>query len=414
MEKIAIKDCEILIPNEKTDRTLFSCIACDQFTSEVEYWQKLDKLTSGHKRALDLIFPEVYLGKDDDARIKSINENIKQYLKDGVFLRLNKGFILTVRKTPYVEKRIGLIGALDLEEYDYKKDSKTLVRATEGVIEERIPPRVKIRENALMEFPHIMVLYDDEKKEIAEYLYKNRNNYEKIYDFPLNMGGGSVEGYFIPDKDLVLSKFSELLNEDRLKQKYVAVDKFLFAVGDGNHSLATAKRHWERVKATLSEKERETHPARYALAEFNNIYDEGIYFEPIYRFIKLKSENDAKTLTKRLTDFVCGIKIIVGNKVVGKTDNDNIPQKIKTTDEIVKEFIEKNGGSIDYVHGEDNLKELVNNNAYSIGVMFEKIEKSLLFSYVSKNGPFPKKTFSMGEGIEKRYYFEGRIIKEEL
>jgi len=405
---IGIKPAKILLPKD-CDMTAWACIACDQFTSESAFWEELQKFTCGKPTTLDLILPEIYLSDNADERIARINRNISDYEKNGIFTELPEGFILTVRSTPFVKRRIGLIGALDLTKYDFSKKSDALIRATEGTIEERIPPRLKIRKDADMEFPHVMVLYDDEKKEIAEYFYEHRGEYKKLYDFDLNMGGGHVEGYFIGDVDLVLEKFSRLLDGDRLTAKYGREDRFLFAVGDGNHSLATAKRHYEKVCENLSEEEKKNHPARYALCEFNNVYDDGIYFEPIFRFVKgVDPEQFIKGAEKH--DFG-GVTVCNGEKELKKKGKNDIPGGIRETDAYIKEYITENGGSGDYIHGEKNLKDLVKANPDSVGIIFDKLDKKDLFKYVSNFGAFPRKTFSMGEGIEKRYYLEGRKIK---
>ena len=282
--KLGLKEAKILLP-KTDDYTAWACIACDQFTSEHDYWDALKEQVSGKKTTLDLVLPEIYLDDKTDERIEKINKNIRSYIADGVFTELEKGFILTVRSTPYVERRIGLVGAIDLDEYEYSKKSEALIRSTEGTIEERIPPRLKIRKDAEVEFPHVMVLFDDEKREILEDLYARRDDFKKVYDFDLNMGGGHVEGYFISDFESVIKSFENVLDPDRLVKKYGKEDKFMFAVGDGNHSLATAKAHWNNIKKTLKEDELDNHPAKYALCEIVNIYDEGIYFEPIYRFV---------------------------------------------------------------------------------------------------------------------------------
>ncbi len=406
MKNTGIFAPEILLPN-CDDLTAWACIACDQFTGEPEYWRQLDQVTSGKTRALDLILPEAFLSEDNSALIEKINGNIRSYLENGKFNKLDKGFILTVRSTPYVPRRIGLVAAVDLEQYEYKQGKKPLVRATEGTVEERIPPRLKIRKDAEVELPHVMVLFDDEKREITEELYENRNAYQKVYDFDLNMNGGHIEGYFIPEGN-ILTKFSALLDEDRLVEKYGSADQFAFAVGDGNHSLATAKEHWNVVKSKLSLEQAQTHPARYALAEFVNIYDEGIYFEPIYRFVK---GVDVDAFVAGLSKLDCGVIGIYAKgttqKVEGKA---SLPDGIRTTDAYIKDYISKFGGEVDYIHGESNLKKLVD-DADAVGVLFEKLDKSELFKYVSANGSFPRKTFSMGEGVEKRYYLEARKIK---
>jgi len=354
--------------------------------------------------------PEIYLDEKCDERIAKVNANMRKYIEDGVFNELPEGFILTVRQTPFCERRIGLVACIDLECYEYKSGSKSLIRATEGTIEERIPPRLKIRKDADIEFPHVMILCDDEKREIIEKLYENREKFKKIYDFELNMGGGKIEGYFIEDGTDVLDKFSALLDEDRLIRKYGTVDYFALAVGDGNHSLATAKTHWNKVKSNLDESQIKTHPARFALAEIVNIYDEGIYFEPIYRFV---SGVDVSKFLEGLKAVDGGkIRVMQNGKAQFSVDGKNsLPEGIKAIDDYVKEFLEKNGGAVDYVHGESNLESLISGDKNSVGILFEKLDKHDLFKYVSQKGAFPRKTFSMGENIEKRYYLEGRKIK---
>ena len=412
MKDIAIKEDKILLPNESVDMSKWACIACDQFTSENEYWESLENFVKGSKTTLDLTLPEIYLEDNAEKRIEKINKNIKEYLESGVFTTYGNGFILTVRKTPFVERRIGLVASLDLEKYEYSQKSSSLVRATEGTIEERIPPRLKIRKNADIEFPHVMVLFDDEKREITEELYKNRQNYKKVYDFELNMGGGSIEGYYIDNAKEVLDKFASLLDSDRLVKKYGKEDNFLFAVGDGNHSLATAKTHWINIKATLDKEEIDTHPARYALVELVNIYDEGIYFEPIYRYV---FGVDKKAFLQGLNNVDGGTMHIYANGEITLSEGKNeLPDGIRAVDKYIKEYIEKFGGSVDYVHGESNLKKLVDAKDDAVGILFEKLDKADLFRYVSKNGAFPRKTFSMGEGVEKRYYLEGRRITKWL
>ena len=400
-----LESAKILLP-KNCDMSKWACIACDQFTSEKDYWEQLEKFIGDDKSTLRLTLPEIYLEDDADSRIARINKNIKDYLDSGVFAQLKEGFVLTIRKTPFVERRIGLVGAIDLEQYEYAKQG-SLVRATEGTIEERIPPRLKIRKDADVEFPHVMVLFDDEKREITEELYKNRQSLEKLYDFELNMGGGKIEGYFVP-ADGIKEKFLKLLDSQRLIEKYGKDDKFAFAVGDGNHSLATAKTHWNNLKNSLSEEEKINHPARYALVEFVNIYDEGIYFEPIYRYVFGVDK----------VDFIKGLEQVDGGKMRvyadGKIENydgkNSLPEGIRAVDAYVKEYIAKKGGGVDYVHGESNLKKLVDDKGDAVGVLFEKLDKADLFKYVSNNGAFPRKTFSMGEGVEKRYYLEGRKI----
>lgn len=409
MKQTGLKSTNILLPNVE-DYSAWACIACDQFTSELDYWNSLKDFVGDKKSTLNLTLPEIYLEDNVDERIAKINQNIKEYLDGGVFKALKEGFVLTIRSTPYVKRRIGLIGAVDLEKYEYSKNSDALIRATEGTIEERIPPRLKIRKNADMEFPHVMVLFDDEKREITEPLYEQRESLEKLYDFELNMGGGHIEGYFVPASDIE-QKFSALLDSDRLIAKYGREDKFAFAVGDGNHSLATAKTHWNNVKQNLSEEEKENHPARFALVEFVNVYDEGIYFEPIFRYVY---GIDKQKFLKEFAGVDGGImRVYCDGTTEDRKGKNTLPDGIRAVDGFIKEYLAKNGGTVDYIHGETNLKKLVDDNGSAVGILFEKLDKGDLFKYVSQNGAFPRKTFSMGEGVEKRYYLEGRRITND-
>ena len=408
MKRTGFYPAKILMPTG-CDMQKWACIACDQFTSESDYWDKLSAFVGDARSTLKLTLPEIYLNDRPEERIELINANIDGYLSGGVFEELPSGYVLTVRSTPFVKRRIGIVACVDLDAYDYKKGSRSLVRATEGTIEERIPPRLKIRENAAVEFPHIMVLYDDEKREIAEGLYARRAEFKKIYDFELNMNGGRIEGYFIPESENLGEKFSALLDTERLINKYGVADGFAFAVGDGNHSLATAKAFREKKKVGLTEKEAETDPARFALCEFVNIYDDGIYFQPIFRFVK---GVDADKFASEIKKAVKGhYRVVAGGKVEDIKGDGSLPKVISDIDGFIAGNISAHGGSVDYVHGESNLRTLVESDKNSVGIMPDTLDKSELFRYVSAHGVFPRKTFSMGEGVEKRYYLEGRKIK---
>ncbi len=399
---------KILLPNV-LDMQTWSVIACDQFEAEKDYWEELRKKVGDSKSTLNLILPEIYLNDDADGRIKKINATMKEYLLSNTFTELEEGFILTVRKTAYKDRRIGLIGKIDLENYEYSDKSEALIRSTEKTIEERIPPRLKVRKDADIEFPHIMILFDDEKREINEELYKNRNSFKKVYDFELNMEGGHIEGYFISKTDEIMQKFSSLLEDKRLISKYGKSDKFAFAVGDGNHSLATAKAHWNNVKKNLTEEKRKVHPARFALVEAVNIYDDGIYFEPIYRFV---SKIDVDKFISLLKDKDFGdVKLYYKGKEQDFLGKKSLPEGIKEADAFIKDYIDKFGGKIEYVHGDKSVKALADKTEGSIAILFKKLKKEDLFKFVSEKGSLPRKTFSMGEAREKRYYLEGRKIK---
>lgn len=406
--KNIVRETEILLPDVE-DMGAWAVIACDQYTSNPEYWKTLEKTVGDKPSALNVVLPEIYLDGTESERITKINANIDKYLSDGTLKALKKGMILTVRSTPFVKRRIGIICAVDLEEYDYSPAAKLPIRATEGTIEERIPPRIKIRENASAEFPHIMMLIDDEKRAVIEKVYEKRGKLEKLYDFDLNMGGGHIEGYFIKNCLPIKRGIAGLLNKKRLTAKYGTDDKFLIAVGDGNHSLATAKVLWNRVKENLSAKERKNYPARFALCEIVNVYDEGIYFLPIHRLVK---GVDVTAFLKGLVEIDGGkTKVIAGNDEYIREGKNSLPDGIRAVDGYIKEYIRVHGGEVDYVHGDDELKQHVVTDDKAVGIMFDKMDKSELFRYVSASGALPRKTFSMGESVEKRYYLEGRKIK---
>lgn len=267
-----VKIPEILLP-ANADMHKWAVNACDQYTSDYEYWREVENLTVGSPSAFNLIFPEIYLKDQPEKRISRINETMRAYLSGGVFKKICGGFILVERTTPS-GTRTGIVLSVDLEDYSYEAGAKTLIRSTEATILERIPPRVEIRKNAPVELPHAMLLYDDPQNTVLKAVSRG----EVLYDFRLMQNGGRVKGTFITNAEEVTSALYALLDGRR--------EKLLFAVGDGNHSLATAKTCWENLKASLSEKERENHPARYALVEVVNEYDPALNFQPIHRFVK--------------------------------------------------------------------------------------------------------------------------------
>jgi len=398
---------KVLLP-DGVDMTAWAVVACDQFTSEKEYWEKLEKTIGTKPSTLKLILPEVYLKDNFNKRIDSINRTMEKYLDSGIFKNELESFILIERQTPYQKKRLGLIIAVDLEEYSYKKDEKPRIRATEGTIIERLPPRMKIREKAIIEFPHIMILIDDIDKSVIEPLYERREKLEKLYDFELNMGGGHIKGYKADNNEAIKESILSLLNKESLIKKYGRAEEFLFAVGDGNHSLATAKNCWENLKKTLSAEQIKNHPARFALCEMVNVYDEGLCFEPIHRFVEgVDTEKFIKNLPQSGKD--SGGILISGKKQPYYVSFD-IAVAVKTVDDYITLYIKENGGNVDYVHGETSLTALTLKNKNSVGIILPKMKKETLFLSVMDNGCLPRKTFSMGEAVEKRYYLEGKKI----
>jgi hypothetical protein len=391
---MTIKIPEILLP-KNVDWYAWAVNACDQYTSDLDYWTKVEKIAADRKSTLKLIYPEIYLKDHPEERIKSINSTMQEYLDEGVFEKVEGGFILVERTTPHSGTRTGVLLSIDLEDYSFERGAKTLIRSTEATILERIPPRVKIRENAPIELPHIMLLYNDKENVVLHTVKRGK----KLYDFDLNMGGGHVEGTYIDNAEEVTNAFMSLIEGKK--------DKFLFAVGDGNHSLATAKTCWENIKKGLSKEERENHPARFALCEAVNIYDSALRFEPIHRYVKTSNEGDftsGMNLTGEGTARMC-----IGGSCTEISFDKDIPAGIRKLDEYIAEFIKQYGGEVDYIHGEEELKTLTENGG--AGILLPAIKKSDFFEAIQKGGNLPRKTFSMGEGFEKRYYIEAKMIK---
>lgn len=402
-----IRSCDILVPNN-CDHQKWSVVACDQFTSERGYWKKLEDFVGGADSTLKLIFPEAYLeDSDKDERIDNINRTMKEYLDGGVFKTLKDSFIVCKRTTASGISRLGIVLAVDLEDYCFTHPSNAYIRSTEGVVLDRIPPRLKIRHDAPVELPHIMLLIDDRKHSVIEPIWAAREGLEKVYDFDLNMGGGHLEGYRI-DSQIVIDEFGKYV--DSVQDLYgTGKNDFIFAVGDGNHSLATAQAHWNRIKEGLTDAQKAVHPARFALCEVENLHDDGIVFEPIHRFVFGVGEDFIRYMQANLS----------GEKEVKAFDKngeyvlkvDRIGAKaIKDIQSAIDEYLKAHGGTVDYIHGIEHLKDVASRND-GVAIAMPKIEKEELFDYVLKNGTLCRKAFSMGEAEEKRYYFEAKKIK---
>lgn len=382
------------------DLGAWATIACDQYTSDGAYWQKLESFVGDKPSTLNLIFPEIYLGDNDSQRIARINENMRKYLASGVF-RPYTGLVL-VERTTRSGTRTGILLAVDLEEYSFRPASKAPVRSTEATILERIPPRVAIRKDAPIELPHIMLLYDDAYGEVLAAAERG----EKLYDFELNMGGGHVKGTAITNGEEVISRLMRLSRIPESVKKYGRAEELLFVVGDGNHSLAAAKQCWDDLKSSLTPEEREVHPARFALAEGVNIYDPALRFEPIHRFVKTDKPD---LFLKGMPSGGSGRAVVVIDGKRGAVHfPENIPEGIRALDEYITTFITTHGGSVDYVHGADEVAAL---SGDGVGILLPAISKNDLFRLVIEGGNLPRKTFSMGDGDEKRYYIEAKAIK---
>ena len=389
---------EIILPAEGIDPAKWAVIACDQHTSDPAYWEELEAFVGDAPSALRLTLPEIYLSSPDcGERIQRICAEMQRYRREGLFRKLPQGFILVTRKTPFSSPRTGIVLSVDLEEYSYLPDSKTRIRASEATILDRIPPRLKIREKVDLEFPHIMLLYNDPQDTVLGSL--KGADLPVLYDFTLNMGGGSVCGKLISQTQEIISRFEALVR-----------DGLLFMVGDGNHSLATAKAAWEKIKPTLSASERENHPARYALCEAVNLYDEGIQFEAIHRVVKgVDAQEFARSFST--TGGIGAGKIYIGGEGREISLPTSVPMAVAETDTAIAAYLEERGGCVDYIHGEEALCKLTRDHADCVGIALPKMKKSEMFTYVASYGCLPRKTFSMGESEEKRYYIEGKEIR---
>lgn len=404
----AIKVPDILIP--RCDLTKWATVACDQFNADPEYWRTLREFVGDAPSSLNLVCPEIYISNDLEKQTESVVKRMNEYLKSGLFDRY-EGFVLTVR-TLGAKRRIGLVAAVDIEKYDWKTE-RAEIRATEETIEDRLPVRVAIRSRAVLELPHVLTLLDDRGKKVIEPLYARRGELKKLYDFDLNMGGGHVEGYLVEKEDAekVVGLFDGFLYSEEQTAKYGYDAGVLLAVGDGNHSLATAKVYWENLKRTLNEKELDTHPARFALVEINNLYDDGIEFQPIHRLIY---GMERELVERKINELAARENVSFekkGDGIFGISGSFPNSELIRIGEEIAQ-AVKKAGANIEYIHGDERLAEAVVRTS-GVGIVMPEFVKSELFGYMLDKGKLPKKAFSIGDGEFKRYYLESRLIKPE-
>ena len=403
---------DILLPApENTDLTRYACIACDQFTSEPAYWEEVEKTVGDAPSALRLILPECYLGKEtageEKARITAIHTAMRDY-RDNL-LTVHKDSMVYLRRTDsHGHIREGLIGKIDLEDYDYLPGAKTPIRATEGTVLSRIPPRVRVRRDAPLELPHVMLLFSDKEDRLFSFL--RHAPLEKAYDFPLMSGGGRDTGFFLSAE--VQSRVSSLLDA------LTAGTDFAFAVGDGNHSLATAKACYEELKKNIGAEKAAAHPARYALVELVNLFDASLVFEPIYRLLSGSCEKEtdaslaawAAARTGETTLRVLRISEQGEREFLLPAAEGALPVAV------LQEFLDSYTAAHpeitpDYIHGEDSLRALATRPG-AVGFLFAGMRKEELFPAVAQGGSLPRKTFSMGDARDKRYYLEARAITE--
>ena len=418
---VPFKRANILLP-KNAEMEKWAVVACDQYTSEPEYWKEVENIVGDAPSTLKITLPEIYLEQDNVAeRIANINKEMDHLLSTDFFKTLDNSLIYLERTGADGKVRKGLIGMVDLENYSYEKGSQSLIRATEGTVLERIPPRVRVRENASLELPHVMLLIDDEKKEIIEGLTDKVTSEDVVYDFDLMQNGGHVKGYKVPENlmDGIFKGLEELADKDNFEAKYDVKDKgvLLFSVGDGNHSLATAKACYENLKKTMSEEEAKNSPARYALVEVVNLHSDALEFEPIHRVVfgvepaKMIEEFEKYYDVSRTPGEGQKVEYVYEGKnetLYIKNPKSNLA--VGSLQMFIDSYIKEYGGKVDYIHGDDVTKEL-GSKPGNIGFLLPPMAKTELFKTVILDGALPRKTFSMGHSYDKRYYLEARKIK---
>lgn len=424
---------QILLPKAGTDLSKWAVVACDQYTSQPEYWAETEAIVGDAPSTLKLILPEVYLGgAEEQEKTAGIRAAMAQYLADGTLEPLPKGFVLTRRETGGPAPRLGLVVSVDLEDYSYREGDRSLIRPTEKTVVERIPPRLAVRKGAQAELPHIMILIDDPDRTVIEPLF--REKLEPVYDTDLMQQGGHIRGWFVPEGKLtrqVIDAVDGLLNREAFNRKYQLEQDYPMlncAVGDGNHSLATAKAYWEEVKQTLSPEERETHPARFCLCELVNIHDESLLIEPIHRVL---FGAEPETVCREAAAFFkahgCDCTVSA-EPVPADVQTQVIPFCAKEREgylvlrrpawgialgslqAFLDDYLTRHPeAKLDYIHGEAVTRRL-GTEPGNLGFLLPPIAKKELFRGVIVDGVLPRKTFSMGHAYEKRYYLEAKRI----
>lgn len=412
-ENLCFGKADILLPNFLSDAKQcekWAVVACDQFTGEPEYWQRAENFVGDAPSTLRLILPEAFLGGDNEARLLQISAAMRDYRKN--VLETYKDALIYVRRTQSDGKiRRGIVGAVDLEAYDYAVGSTSHIRATEGTVLERIPPRVAVRRAATLEAPHVMLLIDDPKDGVIGALEARHGEMQKLYDFELMQGGGRLEGYLLDGgtADAALDRMAALFAENG--------SELFFAVGDGNHSLASAKARYEEIKTQIGVDAAKRHPLRYALCEVVNLHDAALEFEPIYRLVETDAPEELLCALREHGKSCGAGKQFV--EYVGAAGNGRIDLgagthtlTVGTLQKFLDAYIKTHGGiTVDYIHGEETLRRLAAKPG-RIGFLFDGIRKEELFPSVEADGALPRKTFSMGHAEDKRYYMECREITE--
>ncbi len=389
---------DLLIPRAE-HLPAWSVVACDQFTSEPDYWQAVESITSNKPSTYHITLPEIYLSQQTDERIAAINDTMLTYRDADLFREFPASLVYVERRLASGAVRKGLVGAVDLEAYDYHAGSVSPIRATEQTVLSRVPPRVHIRENASLELPHIMLLINDSDRAVFGMI--DKESAEVVYDFDLMQNGGHITGYLLngSEAEAICGKFDSLPGSLKI------------AVGDGNHSLAAAKACFEAIKAEIGAEAAATHPARYALAEVVDISDDSLKFEPIHRTVF--GIDPAKLLAflreQNGSDFLVTYVTAEEKDEIAIPANGN-SLACGALQNLLDRYVAENGGEIDYIHGDDTAEQL-GSQAGNISFLLKVFEKVELFSIVDRDGTLPRKAFSMGHAEDKRYYLECRTIR---
>lgn len=455
--EMAFTGADILLPGPKVNMEKWAVVACDQFTSEPEYWEETKEIVGSAPSALKLILPEVYLETENvEQRLKVIQNTMDEYMEQGIFQEYKDAMIYVERRDSRGRKRKGIVGKIDLEYYDYRKNSQSQVRATEATVAVRIPPRRKVRKEAWLELPHIMLLIDDLEETVIESLEGKKERMKKLYDFTLMQDGGAIEGYLLGKEEkeqveraLALLQQKALCKEQKEnpEEEMTAKDCFLYAMGDGNHSLAAAKSCYEQWKEEHPGEDTAKYLGRYALVELVNLHSPALKFKAIHRLI---TEVDVASLMEKMTEELGLIDFSEWENQGKRTWNgDKSSIKYQETDrksdraikeaqiirlwyqgneekrvitkpgaklsvgsvqKFLDEYLKDHPGKIDYIHGEQAMKQLTQKEN-TLGILLEDMKKEELFPTVMADGALPRKTFSMGHARDKRYYLEGRKIK---
>ena len=407
-EGLSVRPADFYLPGKKEDYPCWPIVACDQYTAQKDVWEQADRQVGENPSALRLIIPECYL-EESDRRVPVIQQTMRDYLNKGVLSPAVKDGMVLLERTTQSGKRLGLVMTVDLEDYDFTPGTHSPIRPTEGTIVSRIPPRQKVRRGAMMELSHVLLLCDDAERTVIEPVYAKRQALRPLYDQDLMLEGGHIRGWAVED-EAILDGIDAAIR--RLKER-LPQEGILFAVGDGNHSLATAKAHWLEVKQHLPQAEWADHPARFAMVELNNIYDDALIFEPIHRVIFGVTQAQVLSCLKD-ADLTEGAEtpdvtvVTREGETACRIGNPLHALPVGT----VQRLLDKTDWKLDYVHGEDAVRAIVNREN-AVGLLLPPMPKGMLFPAVSQNGPLPRKTFSMGEANEKRYYMEARLIVKE-